>query len=174
MPGLSNDYIEKLMYKLSVNPQKFKGVKPCDIFLNEIEQNQYSLEGGDSIIINLSSSNNSGSHFVSIHISFNSEAEYFDSFGLPSFDSNINNAFREANLSVLEFETSIQDISSQFCGFYCIAYLIWRELGLEKTRFAQLFNANSKIVNDTIVFHLSPLIFGSLLAFIFFSQRKPS
>ena len=71
MPGLSNDYIEKLMYKLSVNPQKFKGVKPCDIFLNEIEQNQYILEEGDSIIINLSSSNNSGSHFVSIHISFN-------------------------------------------------------------------------------------------------------
>ena len=138
MPGLSNEYVEKLMYKLTINPHKFKGVKPCDIFLNEVKSNKQLLSKGDSFIINMSSSNNPGSHFVSIFILSDNEAEYLDSFGLPSFDSNINNAFREANLSVLEFETSIQDISSQFCGFYCIAYLIWRELGLEKTRFAQL------------------------------------
>ena len=157
MPGLSNEYVEKLMYKLTINPHKFKGVKPCDIFLNEVKSKKQLLCKGCSFIINMSSSNNPGSHFVSIFILSDNEAEYFDSFGLPSFDSNINNAFREANLSVLEFETSIQDISSQFCGFYCIAYLIWRELGLEKTRFAQLFNTNSKIVNDTIVLELLKL-----------------
>ena len=51
MPGLSNDYIEKLMYKLSVNLQKLKGVKPCDIFLNEIHYG-YSQESNVKKISN--------------------------------------------------------------------------------------------------------------------------
>lgn len=157
MPGLSNDYIEKLMYKLSVNPQKFKGVKPCDIFLNEVKDNMDILREGDCFIINMSSSNNPGSHFISILISSNNEAEYFDSFGLVSFDSNINKAFEVAKLKVTEFNKSIQDLSSQFCGLYCIAYLIWRQLGLEKSKFARLFNTSSKIVNDATVLNLLKL-----------------
>ena len=80
MAGLSNEYVEKLMYKLSINPHKFKGVKPCDIFLNEVKSNKQLLNKGDSFIINMSSSNNPGSHFVSIFILSDNEAEYFDSF----------------------------------------------------------------------------------------------
>ena len=140
MPVLSNEYVENLMCKLSINPHKFKGVKPCDIFLKEVEENQHDLEEGDSFIVNLSSSNNPGSHFISIFISSSNVAEYFDSFGLPSFDSNINKAFQAADLKVSQFNKPIQDLSSQFCGLYCIAYLIWRQLGLEKTKFPQLFN----------------------------------
>lgn len=105
----------------------------------------------------MSSSNNPGSHFISILISSNNEAEYFDSFGLVSFDSNINKAFQVAKLKVTEFNKSIQDLSSQFCGLYCIAYLIWRQLGLEKSRFARLFNTSSKIVNDATVLNLLKL-----------------
>ena len=157
MPGLSNQYIEKLMFKLSINHQKFKGVKPCDIFLKEIENNQHTLQEGDSFIINMSSSNNPGSHFVSIFIPSYNEAEYFDSFGLPSFDSNINKAFKMAKLKVTEFNKNIQDLSSQFCGLYCIAYLIWRQLGLEKEKFARIFNSESKIMNDATVLKLLKL-----------------
>ena len=154
MPGLSNDYVEKLMFKLSLNPEKFKGVKPCDIFLKDIEQNHYSPVEGDSIIINLSSSNNAGSHFISLYIPSKTQAEYFDSFALPSFDSNINKAFKAANLKVTEFDKPIQDLSSQFCGIYCIANLIWRQLDLEKTKFAQLFHMNSRKKNDATVLKL--------------------
>ena len=157
MPGLSNDYVEKLMFKLSLNPEKFKGVKPCDIFLKDIEQNHYSLVEGDSIIINLSSSNNTGSHFISLYIPSKIQAEYFDSFALPSFDSNINKAMQAANLKVTEFKTPIQDFSSQFCGLYCIAFLIWRQLGLEKAKFAQLFYDTSRLRNDFIVLELLKL-----------------
>ena len=154
MPGLSNDYIEKLMFKLSINPQKFKGIKPCDIFLTEVKNKINIFEEGDCFIINMSSSNNAGSDFISIFVSSPNKAEYFDSFGLPSFDSNINAAIQAAKLKVTEFDKAIQDLSSQFCGLYCIAYLIWRQIGLEKQNFARLFNYNFKALNDGIVLNL--------------------
>ena len=154
MSGLSNQYVEDLMLQLSIQPEKFKGVKPCDIFLKEIQDNHHKLEKGNCFIINMRTSEHQGSHFVSIFLSSPNNAEYFDSFGLPSFDSNINKAFQVAKLKVTKFNKSIQDLSSQFCGLYCVAYLIWRQLGLEKRRFAQLFNADFKILNDAIVLKL--------------------
>ena len=123
MPSLSNENFETLMFKFSLNPEKIKGIKPFVIFLKDIEQNHYGLVEGDSIIINLSSSNNTGSHFISLYIPSKTQAEYFDSFALPSFDSNINKAMQAANLKVTEFKTPIQDFSSQFCGLYCSKYI---------------------------------------------------
>lgn len=66
MSGLSNQYVEDLMLQLSIQPEKFKGVKPCDIFLKEIQDNHHKLEKGNCFIINMSTSEHQGSHFVSI------------------------------------------------------------------------------------------------------------
>ena len=41
MPGFTNDYIEKLMYKISTEPKHFKGVLPCDIFLNKVNKKKH-------------------------------------------------------------------------------------------------------------------------------------
>ena len=45
MPGFTNDYIEKLMYKISTKPNDFKGVLPCDIFLNKVKKKNLLLFG---------------------------------------------------------------------------------------------------------------------------------
>ena len=120
MGGLSNDYVEKLMYAISINPESFKGVKPCDHFLEYIKKNFHQLKSGDCFIINLSSSNHGGSHFVCLIINSKHNAEYFDSYGLHySLDSYINKAIRVVNLKTTIFEKPIQDLSSQFCGLYC-------------------------------------------------------
>ena len=44
MPGFTNDYIEKLMYKISMEPNHFKGVFPCDIFLNKANEKNLLLK----------------------------------------------------------------------------------------------------------------------------------
>ena len=38
MPGFTNEYIEKLMYQISTQPTKFKGVLACDIFLDKVKK----------------------------------------------------------------------------------------------------------------------------------------
>ena len=117
MPGFTNDYIEKLMYKISTKPNDFKGVFPCDIFLNKVKKKKLLLKEKSCFIINLSSSNHSGSHFVCLLITPGKVVEYFDSFGTPPFDSNINKALASFKVEVLR--KTIQDITSQFCGLYC-------------------------------------------------------
>ena len=117
MPGFTNDYIEKLMYKISTKPNDFKGVLPCDIFLNKVKKKKLLLKEKSCFIINLSSSNHSGSHFVCLLITPGKVVEYFDSFGTPPFDSNINKAL--ASFKVEVSRKTIQDITSQFCGLYC-------------------------------------------------------
>ena len=64
MPGFTNDYIEELMYKISTEPNHFKGVFPCDIFLDKVNKKKLLLKEKSCFIINLSSSNHSRSHFV--------------------------------------------------------------------------------------------------------------
>ena len=152
MPGLTNQYIEKVMYKISTTPSHFKGVHACDIFLDKVINKKLLLKENNCFIINLSSSNHSGSHFVCILVMPGKVIEYFDSFGLPLFDSNISKALTSFKIEI--FTKTIQDNSSQFCGLYCITYLLWRQLGLKKTQYSVLFDTEKKTGNDDTVLKL--------------------
>ena len=162
MPGFKNVFIEELMYKISTEPNRFKGVLPCDIFLNKVNKKNLSLKEKSCFIINLSSSNHSGSHFVCLLVMPGKVVEYFDSFGIPSFDSNINEALTSFKVKV--FTKTIQDISSQFCGLYCVTYLLWRQLGLKKNEYSKLFDLEKKTRNDDTVLELIK---------IFAKEKKP-
>ena len=152
MPGFSNQYIQDLMYEISTEPGHFKGVYPCDIFREKVINKKLLLKEKDCFIINLSSSNHGGSHFVCLLVMPEKVIEYFDSLGLPLFDSNISEAL--ASFKVEVSKKIIQDNSSQFCGLYCITYLLWRELGLKKNQYSALFDSEKKTGNDGTVLEL--------------------
>ena len=154
MRGLTNGYVEDMMKSISLKPEKFKGVKPCDIFLKEIERGQLKLLPKNCIILNLSSSNHSGSHFVAIFMNSENKAEYFDSYGLNSFDSNINKGLKHAGIKITAFDQGIQDASSDFCGLFCIGYLLWRQAGLGKKEFSNLFHKTEKNHNNKKISNL--------------------
>jgi len=78
--------------------------------------------------------------------------EYFDSFGLPLFDSNISEALTSFKVEVST--KTIQDNSSKLCGLYCVTYLLWRQLGLKKNRYSALFDEGKKIGSDGTVVEL--------------------
>ena len=44
MPGFTNRYIQKLMYKISTKPHHFKGVHACDIFLDKVNKKKTFAE----------------------------------------------------------------------------------------------------------------------------------
>ena len=152
MPGFSNQYIQDLMYKISTEPTHFKGVYPCDIFRDEVNSKKLLLKEKNCFIINLSSSNHGGSHFVCLLVMPGKVIEYFDSFGLPLFDSNISEALTSFKVEVST--KTIQDNSSQLCGLYCITYLLWRQVGLKKNQYSALFDTEKKTGNDSTVLEL--------------------
>ena len=148
MSGLSSIYIENLMKICILNIKKFIGVLSCDIFLDMTKNDKIKLSPGQGIILNLSSSNHPGSHWVAIFTNADGDAEFFDSFGVALFDSKIIEALQLQNLKVVNFEKMIQDQNSIFCGFYCVAYLLCREVNISRNEFATFFYDNDLLKND--------------------------
>ena len=60
--------------------KNFSGVMSCDVFLEMIKNGKIKLSPGQEIILNLSSSNHPGSHWVAIFVKNNGDVEFFDSF----------------------------------------------------------------------------------------------
>ena len=160
MPGLTNLFVEKTMKKISNHPEKFKGVMACDLFLSYMK-NSTTLSPKDCFIINLSSSDHRGSHFICIFLDTSTSAEYFDSFGIESFDKNINKAMNYHGIKITHFRQRIQDISSDFCGLFCIGYLLWRQSGLSKTKFSSLFHTEKHFINNKIISELIQLFIAN-------------
>ena len=106
------------MYTCAYAPEKFKGTMACDLFYKAMKINK-SITPGDCYIVNLSSSNHSGSHFVAVFFVGNNKAEYFDPYGSVSYDKYLNMAFSCIDMRITHFEKPIQANKSQFCGFFC-------------------------------------------------------
>ena len=98
-----------------------------DIPVEKIKNNEAS-----SIICNLSKAGEKGTHFVAIRFTKES-IFYFDSFGLINLlhmrkllSTLLSTLLRETGRRRLIFELhqSIQDIQSDFCGFFCLYYTL--------------------------------------------------
>ena len=125
--GLTSIYLDKLSnYCL----KHFVNVIPCDYLP------KYSLEPNMQFIINLSDSNTPGSHFVAISCHDN-YITYFDSFGLECTNSWILSHLK--NHSIIQSNTQIQSLSSMFCGFFCLSFLIEDEKGKSIEEYLNLY-----------------------------------
>ena len=152
MAGLTNGYIQQLMWNISPQPLKFKGTYPCDVFLASVKENKGNFQKGDCYIVNLSSSNHQGSHFVCLYLTSKNKVEYFDPMGLSMhIDSNISQAINISGLGTSELAKKIQDDASQFCGLFCVSYLLCQQVGMSVDDFGKLFVKENLIRNNRIV-----------------------
>jgi hypothetical protein len=138
--GLSNRYLEKIGRKIL--PKSFLGVYPSDIFPDVRSRSNFS------IIFNTGTSYSKGEHFVAVFVK-NNEVLYFDSFGEPLRNKYIKNFLLELSNNYHMFNTKLQDDRSNFCGFYCLAFLL-NEYKTGKTqKFISLFRQNNNLLlND--------------------------
>ena len=138
--NMENSFLEKVS-KLCLK-NKFNGVWPCDYFalIPNLKPNQ-------KFIINLSSSNHPGSHFVGIYVAKN-VVYYFDSFGVKNFDKNIEKVLKKYKKPVQYFDECIQHKFSKLCGLFCICFLLYTPEKLQE--FSSMFDKNNLLVNDKI------------------------
>ena len=125
MKGLSNHYLNQLsLYCL----KDFSGVFPCD-FLTEKKSRTNS-----KYIVNLDASDNPGSHFVAISVRGHN-IFYFDSFALPCTNKYILQAVIESKKQLIYSISPIQSITSMFCGYFCLSFLILDEYNIKMSDF---------------------------------------
>lgn len=146
--GLTNGYLEKICNRILSNI--FIGVFPCDVH-PIIKNNTFS------IIFNTGKSNTNGEHFVAIFVNKNS-VYYFDSFGEKCSNNNILKFINKnkKKRKIFYNPIKIQDDLSNFCGFFCLAYLLSKDINYTQQKFINLFNLkclnnNNKTIVNFIV-----------------------
>ena len=146
--GLSNILIDDIL-------------KSCDTykgcFSNDNIPNILQKEPQFSIICNLDSKYEKGSHFICI-ISFPNFVLYIDPIGLPCFTAPIKEFLHSLNKPVFENVKQIQHMNSNFCSFYCMLFVSYFNTD-KSTREKMFFNSKNLFENDKIcVQYLKELI----------------
>jgi hypothetical protein len=113
MSGLRNNDVEVIGNKIIGN--YFQGVFPCDV-------NPNIYLGEFCMIFNLSTHDETGTHFVAI-ASLPQNILYFDSFGLPCNNIYIKSYLNKLNKPILFNNRQIQHEKSIFCSLFCLHFL---------------------------------------------------
>lgn len=140
--GLSNEYLDSLGKRLFKN---FIGVFPCDIHPT-VNRNNFS------IIFNTGDSTTAGEHFIAI-VTTSKSVFYFDSFGKHPSDPNILlfiNKLRKKKQRLIVWKKKIQGDSSNYCGFYCIGFIIHKSVRNSNFRLL-LSKSKSLHENDNVI-----------------------
>ena len=106
-----------------------------------------------SLIINTDDSSKPGEHWVAL-VLYRRKCFYFDSFGLPIVDQCIIK-FLKRYQKVTYSSTCIQDVTSNQCGQFCIAFIHNVNSKISYSKFVNMFNVvnlkyNDNIVNDSL------------------------
>ena len=91
-----------------------------------------------SLVLNLQTSEEPGSHWVALHRSRGGEyAEYFDSFGAPPPTEVLR---AKGRLPMMYSAAQLQDVRSSSCGWFCMDYLRARARGVPMLSYLYRFN----------------------------------
>lgn len=137
---LATDEIEAIM-NYSNNPT-FIGVFAIDTLPQKIQPNQ-------SMIINLNTSKQSGSHWVTVYCG-NRYCEYFDSFGIIP-PPEIRKMCYTSGLPCVYSTNSIQNLNSILCGYFSIYYILMRSQGIDMYDIIYEFDIDNEKQNDKLV-----------------------
>ena len=101
------------------------------------------------LIVNTHVSSKPGEHWVAL-VLFENKCFYFDSFGLPIVDLSILKYLKRYK-KVSYSNTCIQDVNSNQCGQFCIAFIQNVRSKKSYSEFVNLFDSVNLKLNDVIV-----------------------
>lgn len=101
-------------------------------------------------IINLSSSTQFGSHWVSLYIDENGRCEYMDSYGLKPKVKYIIYFIKIHSKTLSINNIQLQHVASNTCGKYAAIFLLYKINGGTINNFSKLFSKNT-FINDLTI-----------------------
>lgn len=137
MAGVTNKYIDSVLEDTS---NLYMGCFSANnIPTKLLTKNEFS------VICNLSSKEEIGTHFVCI-IRTPDKLMYLDPYGLPCFIDSITTFLARFSKPVFYNSIQIQSLNSNFCGIYCILFV----LAYENNVLFDLRFANDLIHNEQL------------------------
>ena len=111
-------------------------------------KDQFTLiENNKSLICNLQSSNEPGSHWVSL--SRKNNIFIFDSFGVGHIPNRLYKVYKNYNIITNLYR--IQHLNNNLCGMFCVLFCLYKVDSKNKfISFLNLFNSNNFLKNELI------------------------
>ena len=103
-----------------------------------------------SMIINTQPSSHPGEHWVALVLT-ETKCYYFDSFALPRAPANIEMYVEPYYNTITYLEIPIQDITSNFCGAYCVSFVLHVKDDLTYEQFFPHYYSDNLLENDEIL-----------------------
>jgi hypothetical protein len=118
---MNSKQIRDIMNHFDRKNEVFRGVFACD----ELEKTQLKKLPA-AFIVNLDTSKQPGSHWISIYIAKNRQGYYFDSFGFKPANKHILK-FLKKNCETCNYnENQLQGMNSSVCGLYSIMFVLYK------------------------------------------------
>ncbi len=98
-----------------------------------------------SFIVNMSNDRdakgnlNQGSHWIAMFVDNSFNPFYFDSFGFPP-PIEISNYLRKSRKQITYSTREIQDIKTDVCGYYCLAFCLYMTRNSQKYKSKDVFD----------------------------------
>lgn len=144
---MNSSEINFILKTLRQTKHIFSGVYACDTLPDFI------IKKPALLVCNTHPIKKSGEHWISIYISRNNHAEYFDSFGLPPNNKYIIN-FLKRNAKTYSYNKQmIQSLFSNYCGQFCIMYAFHKGLLKSLNSFLKIFDLAKPNKNNKVVYN---------------------
>ena len=103
-----------------------------------------------SMIINTQASTQTGEHWVALVLT-ETKCYYFDSFAVPIIQPNIHMYLQPYNKNICYLDIRIQDITSTYCGAYCVCFVLHVNDDLSYDKFIGHYYSDNLLQNDEIL-----------------------
>ena len=103
-----------------------------------------------SMIINTQPSGHPGEHWVAVVLT-QTNCYYFDSFALPTVPPNIYMYLQPYYGNICYLDIQIQDIRSNYCGAYCVSFVLHVQDDLTYDQFIGHYYSDDFLQNDEIL-----------------------
>jgi len=143
MTGLTNDFLEKISSTI-IGKKMFLGVFSANVHPKIPKRKTFCL------IFNTGKASTPGEHFVALFVT-KTKVFYFDSFGQKSVQQDIDRFIFKTKKICVRNCTKIQDKTSNFCGLYSLAFLLWMKKNKPIGKFYAMFKTRNLKHNDNIV-----------------------
>ena len=119
---------------------KFYKIPTHGVYMKDELKHIPAINGNYFINLDSSSSGKNGTHWTCLVLNDTLGNVFFDSFGaLPSIE--VIDFIRRSKLKTYGYNNwIIQDLHSQFCGFFCLAFFIYIKKPLKEQNFITLSN----------------------------------
>jgi len=141
---LTNLVIDHFLTRNSVTKPYYQGCYPA----NKLPD---SLQHPHSMVVNFDSASKPGTHWVALFSPFKGHVDYFDSYGGDGVTT-INRHLRKCYLTCTRALASIQNDSSQVCGYYCMFFIYMRSMGVKMHKVEQYLKTQPNPDNYVVKF----------------------